>query len=146
MASSSHPTSSLIVCYTFWQLRIVHGIIQHLILAIFVVYKEWVSLTIVSAWLLVLWTSLLFWQQYIISLSSDQCAYCKLLWLQGLDVMHRLGRWEMGLPFDHLDENQMSRVRFFLNNDPVVILGIRPPLLFYALMFCLVSTFRRRRG
>ena len=33
-----------------WHLKIVLGIVKHLILAIFVVYGEWVNLVIVSAW------------------------------------------------------------------------------------------------
>ena len=38
----------------------------HLILAIFVVYREWVNLAIVSDWLLFLWRFLLCRQRYIV--------------------------------------------------------------------------------
>ena len=41
-----------------------------------------VTLAIVSAWDLVLWTSLLYRQRYIVSLSSDKCTSCKLLWIE----------------------------------------------------------------
>ena len=42
-------------------------IVWRLILAIFVVYREWVNLTNIGAWCLVLWTSLLYRQRYILS-------------------------------------------------------------------------------
>ena len=45
----------------------------YLILASFVVYRKEVNLVIVSAWHLVLWTSLLYRQHYIVALSSDKC-------------------------------------------------------------------------
>jgi hypothetical protein len=41
---------ALIVCCTSLQLKMVLSIVQNLILAIFVVYREWVNLVIVSAW------------------------------------------------------------------------------------------------
>ena len=73
----------LIVCCTSLHLKIVLSIVLHLILAIFVVYGEWVNLAIVSAWHLVLWIFLLYQQQYIFSLSSDKLrTYCKLLWIK----------------------------------------------------------------
>ena len=60
------------------------GTFALLILAISVVYGERVNLAIVSAWHLVLWTSLLYWQRYIVvSLPIDKCAYCKSLWIKG---------------------------------------------------------------
>jgi hypothetical protein len=42
------------VCCISLHLKIVHSIVQHLILAIFVVHREKVNLAIVSAWHLVL--------------------------------------------------------------------------------------------
>ena len=45
---------ALIVCCTYWHVKIVLSIVQHLILAIFVVHKKWVNVVIVSAWHLVL--------------------------------------------------------------------------------------------
>ena len=64
--------------------KIVLRIVLHLILAIFVLHREWVNLAIVSAWHLVLWISLLKRQRYIIvSLSSDKCTCnCKSLWIK----------------------------------------------------------------
>ena len=48
-----------------------------------VLYREWVNLAIVSGWHLVLWTTLLNRQGYIVaSLSSDKCTYCKSLWIK----------------------------------------------------------------
>ena len=40
---------TLIACCTFWHVKIVLGIVLHLILAISVVIGEWVNLTFVSA-------------------------------------------------------------------------------------------------
>ena len=45
--------------------------------------REWVNLAIVGALHLVLWTSLLYRQRYIVSLSYDKCTYCKSLWIKG---------------------------------------------------------------
>ena len=53
-----------------------------IILAVLVAYGEWVNLAIVSALPLVLWTSLLYWQQYSVSPSSDKCTYCRSLWIK----------------------------------------------------------------
>ena len=54
-----------------------------LILAISVVYGEWVSLVIVSAWLLGLRTSLLYRQRYlVVSLPSNKSTYRKSLWIR----------------------------------------------------------------
>ena len=47
---------TLIVCWKSLHLKIVISIVQHLIVASFVVYGEGVNLTIVRAWHLVLWT------------------------------------------------------------------------------------------
>ena len=48
---------------------------QHLILAIAVVFGEWVNLVIVGAWH--------YCTDYIVvSLSSDKCTYCKSLWIK----------------------------------------------------------------
>ena len=51
-----------------------------------VVYGEWVNLVMVSAWHLVLWTSSLYPQRYIVvSLSSDKWTYCESLWIKASD-------------------------------------------------------------
>ena len=42
------------------------SIVSHLILAIFVVHRDWVNLVIVSVWHLVLRTSSLYRQRYIV--------------------------------------------------------------------------------
>ena len=65
-----YPSTQLIVCCTSLHLKIVRSIVYHLILASFVAYKDGVNLAIVSAWHLVLWTSLLLRQWYIISPSD----------------------------------------------------------------------------
>ena len=60
-------------------LKRVLSIAYHLILASFVVYREWVNLVIVSAWHLVLRTSLLYRKQYIVVyLSSDKSLMMKV--------------------------------------------------------------------
>ena len=70
------------VCCTSWHLKIVLSIVLHLILAIFVAYGEWVNLVSVSAWHLVLWTSLMYRQRYVVSHSYDKCTYCKSRWIK----------------------------------------------------------------
>ena len=74
---------TLNVCCASWHLQIVLSIVKHLILAISVVYGEWVNLEIVNVWHLVLSTSLLYRQKYIFfPLSSDEWTYCKSLWIK----------------------------------------------------------------
>ena len=50
----------------------------------FVVYREWLKLVIVSAWHLVLWISLLYPQLYIVVPSSEKFTYCKSLLIKRL--------------------------------------------------------------
>ena len=48
----------------------------------YVEYGKWVNLAIVAALHLVLWTSLLYRQLHIVSLSYDKCTYCEGLWIK----------------------------------------------------------------
>ena len=50
----------------------------HLILAIFVLYREWVKLVIVSA----CFYEHSYCSDILLSLSSDKCTYCKSLWIK----------------------------------------------------------------